>query len=65
MPPAPPPARLPWDFHPALTEERLRICADDGYAGPGEAGSRPAPLPAALPRRRPAGAAQRPPTTLL
>ena len=22
-----PPARLPWDFHPALTEERLRICA--------------------------------------
>ena len=21
-----PPARLPWDFHPALTEERLRIC---------------------------------------
>ncbi len=19
--------RLPWDFHPALTEERLRICA--------------------------------------
>src|SRR3954452_2164300 len=26
-PPAPPPARLPWDFHPALTEERLRICA--------------------------------------
>ena len=26
-PPLPPPARLPWDFHPALTEERLRICA--------------------------------------
>jgi hypothetical protein len=26
-PPSPPPARLPWDFHPALTEERLRICA--------------------------------------
>jgi hypothetical protein len=25
-PPSPPP-RLPWDFHPALTEERLRICA--------------------------------------
>ena len=26
-PPAPPsPARLPWDFHPALTEERLRLC---------------------------------------
>ena len=23
----PPPPRLPWDFHPALTEERLRICA--------------------------------------
>ena len=21
------PPRLPWDFHPALTEERLRICA--------------------------------------
>src|SRR4051812_12549420 len=27
MPPADPPARLPWDFHPALTEERVRICA--------------------------------------
>ncbi len=26
-PPATPPSRLPWDFHPALTEERLRICA--------------------------------------
>ncbi|MDB5963484.1 MAG: hypothetical protein JWP59_4778 [Massilia sp.] len=25
-PPLPPPARLPWDFHPALTEERLRLC---------------------------------------
>ncbi|WP_043366701.1 hypothetical protein [Belnapia sp. F-4-1] len=26
-PPSPPsPSRLPWDFHPALTEERLRIC---------------------------------------
>lgn len=25
--PSPPPPRLPWDFHPALTEERLRICA--------------------------------------
>ena len=26
-PPArPAPAQLPWDFHPALTEERLRIC---------------------------------------
>ena len=25
-PPPPFPARLPWDFHPALTEERLRIC---------------------------------------
>ncbi len=23
----PPPSRLPWNFHPALTEERLRICA--------------------------------------
>ena len=21
------PARMPWDFHPALTEERLRLCA--------------------------------------
>ena len=30
MEPAEPPSpstRLPWDFHPALTEERLRICA--------------------------------------
>ena len=26
VPPSPP-TRLPWDFHPALTEERLRICA--------------------------------------
>ena len=26
-PPSLPPARLPWDFHPALTEERLRLCA--------------------------------------
>ena len=26
-PPSPPSARSPWDFHPALTEERLRLCA--------------------------------------
>ncbi len=26
-PAAAPPSQLPWDFHPALTEERLRICA--------------------------------------
>jgi hypothetical protein len=26
-PPSPPSSRLPWDFHPALTEDRLRICA--------------------------------------
>jgi hypothetical protein len=26
-PPSPPPSRLPWDYHPALTEERLRLCA--------------------------------------
>jgi hypothetical protein len=26
-PPSPLPSRLPWDFHPALTEDRLRICA--------------------------------------
>ena len=25
--PSPAPSRLPWDFHPALTEDRLRICA--------------------------------------
>ncbi len=25
--PSAPSPRLPWDFHPALTEERLRICA--------------------------------------
>jgi hypothetical protein len=24
---SPQPPRLPWDFHPALTEERLRLCA--------------------------------------
>src|SRR3954447_20486617 len=26
-PPSPLPSRLPWDFRPALTEDRLRICA--------------------------------------
>ena len=26
-PPTSSPSRLPWDFHPALTEERLRVCA--------------------------------------
>src|SRR3954464_4277599 len=26
-PPPPAASRLPWDFHPALTEERLRLCA--------------------------------------
>jgi hypothetical protein len=26
-PPSPLPSRLPWYFHPALTEDRLRICA--------------------------------------
>ncbi|MFC7478174.1 hypothetical protein ACFQS7_27760 [Dankookia sp. GCM10030260] len=26
-PPSPPPPRLPWDYHPALTENRLRLCA--------------------------------------
>ena len=26
-PPSPLPSRLPWDLHPALTEDRLRICA--------------------------------------
>jgi hypothetical protein len=26
-PPTAPSSRAPWDFHPALTEERLRICA--------------------------------------
>src|SRR3954466_13144495 len=26
-PAAPAPTRFPWDLHPALTEERLRICA--------------------------------------
>jgi hypothetical protein len=24
---APPPGRLPWKLHPALTEDRLRVCA--------------------------------------
>jgi hypothetical protein len=24
---SPPPGPLPWEFHPALTEERLRFCA--------------------------------------
>src|SRR6478609_8433946 len=43
---------------------QLRLIADDGYTGPGEAASRPAPLPTALPRRKAAGATLRPPTTL-
>jgi hypothetical protein len=45
--------------------EQLRLIADDGYAGPARAqtGAAP-PLPAALPRRAPAAAAQRRQTTL-
>jgi hypothetical protein len=44
---------------------QLRLIEDDGYAGPGEAARQSAPLPPALPRRKAAGAAQRPQTTLL
>jgi hypothetical protein len=44
---------------------QLRLIADDGYAGPGEAARRSVPLPPALPRRKTASAPQRPQTTLL
>ena len=43
---------------------QLRLIADDGYVGPGEATSRTGPLPAALPRRKAASPLQRPQTTL-
>ena len=61
----PVPLELPATAAAAGTAVQLRLIADDGYAGPGEAASRPAPLPAALPRRKAAGAPQRPQTTLL
>jgi hypothetical protein len=44
---------------------QLRLIEDDGYAGPGEAARRSAPLPPALPRRKAVGSPQRPQTTLL
>jgi hypothetical protein len=44
---------------------QLRLIEDDGYAGPGEPAKRSVPLPPALPRRKAAGAPQRPQTTLL
>ncbi|WP_143021230.1 hypothetical protein [Belnapia rosea] len=45
---------------------QLRLIADDGYAGPDETASRPAPLPPAPPWRKPAATnLQRPQTTLL
>ena len=44
---------------------QLRLIADDGYVGPGEAVRRTAPLPTAAPRRKTAGGPQRPQTTLL
>ena len=45
--------------------EQLRLLAEDSRAGPNEAASRPAPLPAAAPRRKPAGRPARPEPTLL
>jgi len=59
----PVPLELPVEATPGPAVQ-LRLIADDGYAGPGDAASRPAPLPVALPRRRQPGTAQRPPTTL-
>ena len=59
---------VPLDLPPAEATGaavQLRLIADDGYAGPGEAGSRKAPPPAALPRRKEAGSTPRPQTTLL
>ena len=44
---------------------QLRLIADDGYAGPDEAAKRSAPLPPALPRRKPTLAPVRPQSTLL
>ena len=51
----------------AATEaaEQLRLLADDGHAGPGAAASRSTLLPAAAPRRKPAGRPARPEPTLL
>ncbi len=44
---------------------QLRLIADDGYAGPATTIARRAPLPAALPRRRPVADPPRPQATLL
>jgi hypothetical protein len=43
---------------------QLRLIEDDGYADPGEAAKRSAPLPPALPRKA-VGSLQRPQTTLM
>jgi hypothetical protein len=59
----PVPLELPAEVAGAAVQ--LRLIADDGYAGPGDAAKRSAPLPPALPRRKSAGALPRPQTTLL
>jgi hypothetical protein len=43
---------------------QLRLIEDDGYADPGEAAKRSAPLPPALPRKA-VGSLQRPQATLM
>ncbi|MBL6081692.1 hypothetical protein JMJ56_27285 [Belnapia sp. T18] len=60
----PVPLELPAEAAPGAAVQ-LRLIADDGYAGSDETASRLAPLPPALPRRKPvASSAQRPQTTL-
>ena len=48
----------------AGVDVQLRLIADDGYAGPDETAGRSAPLPPALPRRKPAASLPQPQTTL-
>jgi hypothetical protein len=60
----PVPLELPVEVAAGVAVQ-LRLIADDGYAGPGDAAKQSTPLPAALPRRKAAGSRERPQTTLL
>jgi hypothetical protein len=60
----PVPLELPVEVAAGVAVQ-LRLIADDGYGGPGDAAKPSAPLPATLPRRKAAGGPQRPQTTLL